>query len=186
MRLLSIRIKKETAKLAMTGAGETSIFQKDDFYNYIYLEPKGMNYDCFYNGLIDIRPYNHWQHESMIEGFSRAHTALIKEPSKQFVSFLHELRRQEIEQNTITYQQSQFERFKDKIILNHGFGSAENLTRFILLGKQEGWSYFMLTMWAVSEISVTTQGEQKTELLSNYIDISNYYFNEKEKEVLIA
>ena len=190
MELLTIRLNKTAAKRLMRGAGETLILEKDDFYNYVYLVPSDMSFYGYFDPVIDISINQHWELLNFLtlgykkQGYKKVHCKQPSFPSDKLLKFLNKLQRDKVEKNAKVYQQTTFEKFKDEVVLHKGFLTNKNMMRFIVLGKQHGYNYKYLMMWAVSEIQATCEGKRKKELLATFIKIADEYFDENEREVL--
>lgn len=190
MEFLTIRLNKMAAKKLMRGAGETLILEKEDFYNYVYLVPNNMCFNGHFDSVLDISVKKHWEIFNFLaskyqeQGYKKVHQKHPAQPSERFMKFLNKLQRDESEKIAKVYQQNAFERFKDEIVMHQGFLNSKNMMKFIILGKQHGYNYKYLMMWAVSEIEATCGSIQKTALLSDFIKIADEYFDEKEREVL--
>lgn len=190
MEFLTIRLNKNVTKKLMRGAGETLILEKEEFYSYIYLVPSNMSFTGHFDAVLDIKVNKHWELFDFLtskykkQGYKKIHNKQPAIPSIKFLKFLNKLQREEVEKRSQVYQQNAFERFKDEIIVHKGFLTGKNIMKFIVLGKQHGYSYKYLMIWAVSEIEATCKGEQKRKALSEFIRVSDEYFDEKEREVL--
>lgn len=190
MELLTIRLNKIAAKKLMRGAGETLILEKEDFYNYVYLVPNKMSFNGHFDSVLDISVSKHWEIFNFLtsnyqeQGYKKVHHKRPAQPSEKFMRFLNKLQRDESEKTAKVYQQNAFEKFKDEIVMHQGFLNSKNMMKFIVLGKQHGYNYKYLMMWAVSEIEATCDSVEKIGLLSDFIKIADEYFSEKEREVL--
>ena len=175
MEFLTIRLNKKVAEKLMRGAGETLILEKEEFYSYIYLVPSNMSFTGHFDAVLDIKASKHWELFNFLaleykkQGYKKIHAKHPATPSAKFLKFLNKLQRDDVEKRSRVYQQNAFERFKDEIIVHKGFLTGKNIMKFIVLGKQHGYSYKYLMIWAVSEIEATCEGEQKRKALAEFI-----------------